>query len=228
MDIDGTNAKRILDNGSGISNYQFAPSISADGNKVLYVSTRFDIFSLNIDGSQNRNLTNSLKVRESSPRFSPKGDKIVFTTIGKGNSDINVMSNDGSNRSRLTVDGKANDYAPTWSPDGSKILFYSNRAGSPELYLMNIDGSGVKPLLDAQVSEAAGFSRSPFVDAFDNNMGSYIQYTASFSSDGKKIAFGRDVKGNREIFTVNHDGSNIRQLTFNSIHDGFPVFVKTY
>ncbi len=45
-----------------------------------------------------------------------------------------------------------------------------------------------------------------------------------FSPDGKKIAFESNRTGNFEIYTINADGTNIKQLTYDTAFDGTPAW----
>lgn len=76
------------------------------------------------------------------PSYSPKGDKIVFTSDRDGNEEIYISNPDGSKPVRLTKNN-GRDFAPSWSPDGKKIAFTTDRDGlyNEEIYVMNIDGS---------------------------------------------------------------------------------------
>src|SRR5215471_2761656 len=46
----------------------------------------------------------------------------------------------------------------------------------------------------------------------------------AFSPDGKKIAFESNRSGNFEIYTMDTNGSHIRQLTFDTAFDGTPAW----
>lgn len=46
----------------------------------------------------------------------------------------------------------------------------------------------------------------------------------SWSPDGKTLAFYSNYDGDNEIYLIDIDGTNIRQLTFNEIPDGMPAF----
>ncbi len=48
----------------------------------------------------------------------------------------------------------------------------------------------------------------------------------SFSPDGQKVAFDSDRSGAMEIYTMNLDGSDLRQLTFDSSRNLVPVWSK--
>ncbi len=88
------------------------------------------------------------------------------------------------------------------SPDGSKIVFvidYPWPSGA-DLFIINSNGSDVKRLTYNQSAE-----------------------DPTFSPDGKKIAFVNN-DGDKEIYTMNLDGSNIQKLTDNTTTDRHPSF----
>lgn len=144
------------------------------------------------------------------------------------------MAPDGSDTINLTND-PGDDFAPAWSPDGSQVAFVSNRendqGGGQFIYVMNADGSGVRPLTIESDSNYPDWShdgsRIAYTDQGDlyvihaDGSGQPVKLTDSpdedtrprWSLDDSQIAWlsGRD--GNRDIFVMNADGSNIRQLT---------------
>ncbi len=219
MKADGSEARKILDGRRGTSSYEFDPSFSSDGKRIFFASNG-DIFSVKKDGSDLQQITKTPNVFEYCPYQSPDGQKMLFVSRGQ----IHVMNMDGSNRINLTKNEEIIDYAPVWSPDGQKILYYSTISGSFELHIMNADGSNKQFLLNKEEMKKQGFSKTAFVDAWDNNWGATEQYKASFSPNGQKIAFSRNVSGNREIFITNINGSGIKRLTNNKFHDGFPIW----
>jgi Tol biopolymer transport system component len=88
-----------------------------------YVADNWEIFMMNADGSDFRNLTNTPGVHELYPQVSPDGKRIAFVSdVGEGRTKIRslwVMDIDGKNRKKIA------DYArqPFWAPD-SKTLGY--------------------------------------------------------------------------------------------------------
>lgn len=70
----------------------------------------------------------------------------------------------------------------------------------------------------------------PFMQTLSQNEYTFKRITnvidsyPMFSPDGKKIAFESNRTGNFEIYTMNADGSNIQQLTYNTAFDGTPAW----
>jgi TolB protein len=123
--------------------------------------------------------------------------------------DLFTANRDGSNRHRLTHYGIYTAEA-TLSPDGRRLVFTSLKDGDLELYTMNVDGSDIRRL-----TNAAGYDGG----AFFSPDGTQIVYR-SWHPTGDSLATYRDllrqglVRPNRmEIWVMNADGSNQRQIT---------------
>lgn len=125
------------------------PDWSSDGKRLVFASSMdgtTDIYTASISingGIIQLGLPNRLTQDASwdmSPKWSPNGDVILFSSQRFGDSDIFTMNSDGTDVRRLTVAPEADVY-PNWSPDGSQIVFTSIRDGNAEIYIMNADGS---------------------------------------------------------------------------------------
>ncbi len=162
-----------------------------DGNDEIYI--------MDANGRQVRQLTHTLPSVALEPAWSPDGRKIAFVS-GQWKTDIYIMDADGDNIRRLTND-PATDRAPSWSPDGREIVFLSNRSGHSGIYVMGVDGKNVRNL-----------SNHPG-DGFP-----------SWSPDGRSIAFDSTREGNRDIYVMDADGGNVRRLTFHPEVDAFPAW----
>jgi len=102
---------------------------------------------------------------------------------------------DGTELTPLTS-GSAYTAEGAFSRDGSQIAFSSNRDGSMNLYTMLADGSS-----PFQVTHTTGcYNGGPF-----------------FSPDGKQIIFraDRDKPNYLQIYVIDSNGENERQITFN-------------
>ena len=108
--------------------WRFMNSWSPDGTQIAYeefVGDDTEIFVLNSDGTNRRQLTNNTAT-DWRGRWSPDGRRIVFQSDRDGDEEVYVMNSDGTNQTRLT-DNNVWDGAGSWSPDGTRIVFESNR-----------------------------------------------------------------------------------------------------
>lgn len=85
-----------------------------------------------------------------SPRFSPDGKEIVFSSWVDERFDIYKIDSDGTNLVRLTKNFGSNE-EPMFSPDGQFIIFTSQRVISrkeavQDIYIMNKEGEIVSKL----------------------------------------------------------------------------------
>jgi Tol biopolymer transport system component len=168
--------------------------LSPDGTKIVFSyldSSNVDQIGLiNADGSARTNLTLPPSQNYAHyPQFTPDGTKIIYQSLN-GYLDIFTVNLDGSNPTNLT-NGGGNHFWPTVSPDGKLIALTVDIPAAYSLATMNIDGSGLK------VIQSGPDARYP-----------------AFSSDGTKIFFNNTTTSSGEfIYSVNVDGTNLKQLT---------------
>ncbi len=166
-----------------------APSAPA---RILFNSDRggdWEIYSMNADGGNVVNLTNSPTTDDERPAAAPDG-RIAFARTQAGNTDSWIMNADGSGQTRLTTH-TAIDNGPAWSPDGARILFRSDRDGNPNIYVMDADG-------DNQTALTTDPARDHGPD---------------WSPDGNRVVFASDRAGNDDVYVMAADGSDVAQLT---------------
>jgi Tol biopolymer transport system component len=112
-----------------------------------------DIFTLNLDGSGLRNLTNHVE-DDSVPAWSPDGKLIAFTSRRDGREQIYVMNADGTGLRRVSQSNDK-DFSPTWSPEGNWIAFASFRGGQTDIYMMDVHGGNVTRLTNTGADRPA-------------------------------------------------------------------------
>ena len=126
--------------------------------------------------------------------------------------DIYTVKKDGSELKKLfSSDGY--DAEATISPVGDRIVFTSTKDGDPELYAMDLDGSNV-----TRLTHAKGYDGGAFYSAD----GRHIIFRASRPKTEEDMrAYEELVRDhlvrptNLEIFIMNADGSDMRQITRN-------------
>lgn len=177
---------------------------SAAAEKIVFTTDRdlnLEIYTMEADGSNQTNVSNSPGSTEYRPTFSPGGGQIAFVTTRDGDPEIYVMNADGTGQTNLTND-PGTDLWPCWSPDGTKIIFDSDRAGNTDIYVMDADGSNVVQLTT------------------DINQDQH----ATWSPDGTKIAWHTYRDANWEIYVMDADGSNKTNITNHPDIDQYPAW----
>ncbi len=134
------------------------------------------------------------------PRFSPDGNRVIFSFAENGNSDLYLLDLRTRQRTRLTNDPGI-DTGGSFAPDGSEIVFESDRGGSQQLYVMSASGSNVR-----RISFGEGRYASPV-----------------WSPRGDLIAFTKILGGRFYIGVMRTDGSGERLLA-----EGFNVEGPTW
>ena len=172
------------------------PPTKQNIGRIIFTCTRGDynqLCMINADGTGYQQLTD-VQANNYYPTFSPKGGSIVYASNQNGGVfDLFLFIFDGSRLIRLT-NFIGNVISPSFSPDGKKIIF-ANRAAEGPTSLWTVDNTGENQNL---------------LYAGPNTI-----VAADWSPDGKTIAFAMQVNvpGEYEIFLVNSDGTNARQLT---------------
>ena len=186
--------RAVLDAPSG---FVSSPSLAPDGLRIAYSSrlpssVSADIFLSALDGTSQRNLTNRVSSIDTSPTWSPNGQQIAFISDRSGSPQLWMMDADGTNLRRLVAEGGHCD-SPSWSPDGRFILYswQAPRQWQHDIYLVEVATGRL-----FQLTSAGGSNESP-----------------DWSPDGRHIVFQSNRRGSSQVFVMNVDGKNLKQLT---------------
>jgi TolB protein len=75
----------------------------------------YDLFTMEADGTHQRNLTRSPGIQDENADWSPTGHRLAFTTDRDGNVEVYTMRADGSQQINRTQN-PAFDFDPDWQP----------------------------------------------------------------------------------------------------------------
>ena len=198
MNADGSKRRQVT--GTRDPAYDFDPSLSPDGRRMVFRTSRGrylpdpngtgvqGIFVINLDGSHER----QIQPRRGGlfPDWSPDGRRIAFSTLrANGTETIVTTDPDGTNVHDTGVIGGE---CAEWSPDSSRIAYCHHPGnGDFDVWVMHADGRHRRRL-----------THTPGRD-----------YPSAWSPDGSQLAFSSERSGNVDVFVMNADGSEQRQLT---------------
>jgi TolB protein len=232
-DYDGANQRRVTIN----REMNINPNWSPDARSIAYTAFRgtkgADVIISNIYAGTMENPTKGVG-QNMLPVFSPDGTRIAFVSNRDGNSEIYVMNRDGSDVRRLT-NNPAGDVTPTWSPTGTQVAFTSDRSGTPQIYVIGADGTGLRRITFESYADRATWSPPPYNEiafcartgpGFDIKVlniasgetrqitfGEGTNESPAWAPNGRHLAFMSTRAGRSQVFTVDRDGRNLRQLT---------------
>jgi len=130
------------------------PSVTRDGNLMTFLSNRSGrahIYTMDPSAAEKDVKRISFVGQfNATPRFSPDGKEIVFSSWVDNSFDLYRIDSTGNNLSRLTKDFGSNE-EPVFSPDGEFIVFTSKRMVSKgkaaqDVYIMNREGEVIGQL----------------------------------------------------------------------------------
>ena len=205
-----------------------------DGSQLIYQARKpgaecDQIYVLDPESGDTR-MVSTGEGRTTCSYFYPSGNEILYSSTHHHNAacppnpdfsmgyvwpvyetyDVFASNLDGSGLRQLTTE-EGYDAEATFSPAGDRIVFTSARDGDLELYSMAPDGSDVIRLTDRPGYDGG---------AFYSPDGSKIIWRAHYPGEGPELEDYRRLlsqgllrPGELEIYIMDADGSNQRQLT---------------
>ena len=219
---------------------------SADGTELIFQSHKEDslcdqIYIMNLKTLETRMVSTGKGVTTCSYFEYPECENIIYASTHLDNVncpskpdyskgyvwklypgyDIFKSNREGNNLKRLT-NSPNYDAEATYAHDGSKIIYTSMASGDLEIWTMNADGSGKK-----QLTDRLGYDGG----AFFNHDASKIVWRVFHPESEKEIEdYKQLLKENQirpmalQIWVMDSDGSNKRQITFNKSANFGPYF----
>lgn len=242
MNVDGSDVT-MVSSGKGATTCSF---ISPDYKSIIYASTHlegdecppkpdmsrgyvwalyksYDIFKADIDGSNLVRLTDTPGY-DAEGVYSPRGDKIIFTSVRTGDLELFMMDPDGSDVEQLT-DIPGYDGGAFFSLDCEWICWRASRPQGEELtdYMNLLQQGLIRPnKLEIYIMNLK--DRKP-IQLTNNGAANFGPY---FHPSGEKIIFASNMddpkKRNFELYMVDIKTKEVERLTYNPTFDGFPMF----
>ncbi len=136
------------------------------------------------------------------PRFSPDGDRILYTSYKTGFPRIYLLDLATMNRRALESQEGSMSFAPRFAPDGRHVVYSLTRGGNTDIYVMEI-GTGDRRRL----------TRAPSIET-----------APSFSPDGERIVFESDRSGSQQLYIMPTRGGEATRISFGQGRYGTPVW----
>ena len=156
---------------------------------------------MDYDGANVQYLTDSSSI-VLAPRFSPNGDRILFTSYVSGFPRIYVMDVGSLAVRALAEQPGTMTFAPRFSPDGNTVVFSLEQGGNSDIYAMEIASGRLRQLTNAPSIETA----------------------PSYSPDGSQIVFESDRSGTQQLYIMPASGGEARRISNGAGRYGTPVW----
>ncbi len=217
---------------------------SFDGQRLIFQSTRdgpdcYQQYVMGLDGGDVRRVSTGVgattdgyflpgdrrvmyaSTHMKGPQCSPKSSAQGRDPWALDEYDIFTANIRGADLFRLTA-SPGYDAEATIAPNGSRIVFTSIRDGDLDIYSMRLDGTDVKRL-----TAATGYDGEAFFSPDSRR----IVYRAYHPTDAGDVARYKDMlsknlvePGRLEIYVMDADGGNQRQVTSNGAANFAPFF----
>lgn len=156
---------------------------------------------MDYDGANVQFLTDSSAI-VLAPRFSPTGDRVLYTSYESGFPRINVLDVANVGRRQLTTAQGEMAFSPRFSRDGAQVIYSLANGGNTDLYRTDL-ASGAHTRLTSAPS---------------------IETAPSFSPDGSQIVFESDRSGAPQLYIMSANGGDAQRISFGDGRYGTPVW----
>ncbi|MEE8119744.1 MAG: winged helix-turn-helix domain-containing protein, partial [Gammaproteobacteria bacterium] len=178
------------------------PVFSKRGLAFVNIHDDFNIWRLELDGSQLETISQSKIItstqNEISPQISPDGNRVAFATARSGHMEIWVSDLDGRNLLQVTDLESPGTDKPSWSPDSREIAFETKVDGKSRIYIINANGG------------------EPRLVSSRNSVGStHHDIEPHWSAEGNWIYFSSNNGGSWQIWKSASYGSPVMKITEN-------------
>ncbi|SIO56329.1 TolB protein [Rhodovulum sp. ES.010] len=136
------------------------------------------------------------------PRFSPTGDRVLYTSYETGFPRIYLLDLTTAARRALDEQPGTMTFAPRFAPNGRQVVFSLAQGGNTDLYMLDL-GSGRR----TRLTQAPSIETAP-----------------SFSPDGRQVVFESDRSGTQQLYIMPASGGEARRISFGQGRYSTPVW----
>lgn len=157
---------------------------------------------MDYDGANVQYLTDSRSL-VLAPRFSPQGDRLLYTSYESGFPQVYIMDVASVQRRPLeAISGGNMTFSPRFTPSGQNVVLSLEQGGNSDIY-------GV----DLATGTRSQLTGSPAIET-----------APSFSPDGSQIVFESDRTGGQQIYVMPAGGGEGRRISTGAGRYGTPVW----
>jgi TolB protein len=156
---------------------------------------------MDFDGANLQFLTDSSTI-VLAPRFSPSGDRVLYTSFESGFPRINLMNVASVGRQQLQTAPGEMAFSPRFSRDGGQVIYSLSNGGNTDIYRTDLSSGQHIRLTSAPSIETA----------------------PSLSPEGSQIVFESDRSGTQQLYVMSANGGEARRISFGDGRYGSPVW----
>lgn len=156
---------------------------------------------MDYDGANLQYLTDSSSI-VLAPRFSPTGDRVLYTSYETGFPRIYLLDVGSVQRRALGQQDGTMTFAPRFGPNGQTVVYSLSSGGNTDIYT-----------IDLRTGARARLTSAPSIET-----------APSFSPDGRQIVFESDRSGSPQLYVMPASGGEARRISFGQGRYGTPVW----
>lgn len=136
------------------------------------------------------------------PRFSPRGDQVLYTSFDSGFPRINLIDVASVGRRQVSTAPGEMAFSPRFSRDGRRVIYSLSNGGTTDIYST-----------DLTTGQHQRLTATPSIDT-----------APSLSPDGNQIVFESDRSGSQQLYIMSASGGDARRISFGEGRYGTPVW----
>ena len=136
------------------------------------------------------------------PRFSPTGDRVLYTSYESGSPRINVLDVASAVAQPVSTAPGEMSFSPRFSRDGTAVIYSLSSGGNTDIWRT-----------DLLTGQHTRLTNAPSIET-----------APSYSPDGSQIVFESDRSGSPQLYIMTANGGEARRISFGEGRYGTPVW----